>query len=149
MKRRTTVREDVPVGRISFLVIALVCACATWVLFHYRAPGPVVFIAGCLAASSVVLAFVTLPPGRAYSFASRPEPGRARPARRDDFSPPVSRMKLGLGALLLGALAGLARWLGAPGEIVWIFGLCAVLYAAAMLLPDRLRALLAWDLNNW
>ena len=58
-------------------------------------------------------------------------------------------MKLGLGALLLGALAGLAHWFGAPGELVWIIGLCAVLYAATMLLPDRLRALLAWDLNNW
>ncbi|MFZ7095116.1 hypothetical protein [Luteimonas dalianensis] len=149
MKRTATVREHVPVGRISFLVIALGCAGAAWALFHYGAPEPVVFIAGCLALCSVVVGFMTLPPGRAYTFASRKEPGRDRPPQRDDFNPPVSRMKLALGALLLGALAGLMHRFGAPGEMVWVFGLCAVLYAVAMLLPDRLRALLAWDLNHW
>lgn len=149
MKRTATVREHVPVGRISFLVIALGCACVAWALFHYGAPEPVVFIAGCLALCSVVVGFMTLPPGRAYTFASRKEPGRDRPPQRDDFNPPVSRMKLGLGALLLGVLAGLMHRFGAPAEFVWIIGLCAVLYGVTTLLPDRLRALLAWDLNNW
>ena len=149
MARRTTVRENVPVGRVSLLVIALACALATWLLFHYQAPGIVTLVMAGVAVSMVVVGFVTLPPGRRYSFASKQDPGRAAPAQRDPFNPPVSRVKLGLVALLLGGLAVLAHWFGADREFVWMFGLCAALYAAAMLLPDRIRRLLAWDLNNW
>ena len=153
MKRRTTVREHVPVGRVSWLVIALVAALAAWLLFHYQAPGIVTLTAALIAASMGLLGFLMLPPGRAYSFASRPRgrqaAGRAGARPRDEFNPPVGRMKLALFSALLGLLAGLAHWLGAPAETVGVLALCAILQALVMLLPDQIRRLLAWDINLW
>lgn len=153
MARRTTVRENVPVGRVSLLVIALACALAAWLLFHYQAPGIVTLVAALLAVSMGLLGFVTLPPGRAYSFASRPRGrgagGRTESRPRDEFNPPVSRVKLALYSALFGLLAGLAHWLGAPAETVGVLALCALLQALVMLLPNQIRRLLAWDMNLW
>ena len=67
----------------------------------------------------------------------------------DAVSPPVSRWRLVVYGALLGLLGALARFLGAPDEIVWTLALCAVVYAVVAMLPDRIRRLLAWDLNNW
>ena len=153
MTRRTTVREHVPVGRVSWLVIALVGALAAWLLFHYQAPGIVTFVVALLAVSMGLLGFATLPPGRAYSFASRPRgtnaAGRVEARPPDEFNPPVSRVKLALYSALFGLLAGLAHWLGAPAETVGVLALCALLQALVMLLPNQIRRLLAWDMNLW
>lgn len=154
MKRnRSTVREHVPVGRVSWLVIALVGALAAWLLFHYQASGIVTLVAALLAVSMGLLGFATLPPGRAYSFASRPRgrkaAGRVEARPHDEFNPPVSRAKLALYSALFGLLAGLAHWLGAPAETVGVLALCALLQALVMLLPDQIRRLLAWDMNLW
>lgn len=151
MKRNTTVREYVPVGRVSWLVIALVGMVAAWMLFHYQAPGIITFIVVQLAVLHAVLGFVLLPPGPAYSFASktggRDAAGRPVPRRGEGYNPPVSRVRLALYAALLGALAGLAYWLDAPSELFAALVLCAALQAATLLLPDRLLRLLAWDMN--
>lgn len=74
---------------------------------------------------------------------------RGRRGGRDEFNPPVSRLRIGLFAALFGLLAGLVHWLGAPSEVVGVLALCAALYFVVMLLPDRIRRLLAWDLKLW
>ena len=74
---------------------------------------------------------------------------RVAAAPGDEFSPPVSRVKLALCGAVLGLCAGLVHWFDGPRELVWILAVCAALYAVLMLMPDRIRRLLAWDLNSW
>lgn len=153
MRRRKPIREYVPVGRVSLLLIALGCALAAWLLFHLEAPGIVTLFVSLVAVGQVLLAVLALPPGRAYSFASRQDarhPGDgASTARRNASDPPVSRVNVAVRGGLIGAIAGLVHWLGGPREIVWILAACAAMYLVVMLLPERIRRLLAWDLGDW
>ena len=152
MRQRTsTVREYVPVGRVSWLMIALVQALAALLLFHYQALGAITLIVAAGAALTGLLGFVMLPPGRAYSFATRTRgtdaAGRPAPKARAAYNQPVSRVPIVVLATLFGLLAVLAHRLGAPVEIIWVLALCSGSYAIVLLLPDRVRRLFAWDLN--
>lgn len=151
MKQRTTVREYVPVGRVSWLMITLAGVVAAWLLFHYQAPGIIVLIVAASAVLTGLLGCVMLPPGRAYSFATRTRgtdaAGRPAARVREVYSQSASRVQIVVLAIMFGLLTLLAHRLGAPGEIVWALGLCAGSYAFVLLLPDRVRKLLTWDLN--
>lgn len=150
------VREYVPVGRVTWLAVALIEAFAAALLYRYDGPWELALAMALAAAATAALAFVVMPPGAAYSFATRPPRGPASGDSRRAWAPasarhacnaPVSRLTCAIIGSGAGGLALLAWHLGAPPVITGLGALSAVVYAAAIVLPDRIRRLLFWDIN--